>query len=114
MLTSLALPLLPHVRLFLAYVESLVERLFLQEILSERVDHRLTWQNLSCFGTRYNSLQAILWRTLTSNTQIQTNNRKRRSVSHTRQTSRSYSVSAIRPKASWMRFGKPFGGKQYH
>jgi len=35
MLTSLALPLLPH------------------EILSERVDHRLTWQNLSCFGTRF-------------------------------------------------------------
>ncbi|KAF8974691.1 hypothetical protein BDZ97DRAFT_1774896 [Flammula alnicola] len=46
---------------------------------------------------------------------IQTSNRKRRSSSHSRQASRTYSIpSSSRPKASWMRFGKPFGGKQYH
>jgi len=46
---------------------------------------------------------------------IQTSNRKRRSSSQTRQAPRTYAiVSSTRPKASWMRFGKPFGGKQYH
>lgn len=43
--------------------------------------------------------------------QIQTTNRKRRSSSHTRQVSR---ITPARPKTSWMRFGRPFGGKQYH
>ncbi|KAK0231115.1 hypothetical protein IW262DRAFT_1342285 [Armillaria fumosa] len=43
---------------------------------------------------------------------IQTSNRKRRSASQTRQTSRSYSIP-IRPKPSWIRFRRPFGGKQH-
>ncbi|PPQ92398.1 hypothetical protein CVT25_008748 [Psilocybe cyanescens] len=44
---------------------------------------------------------------------IQTNNRKRRSSS--RQPSRTYTIPTSRTsKAVWMRFGKPFGGKQYH
>ncbi|KAF8076059.1 hypothetical protein FPV67DRAFT_1776658 [Lyophyllum atratum] len=42
---------------------------------------------------------------------IQTNNRKRRSSSHTRQASRS---TPARSKVPWMRFGRPFGGKSYH
>jgi len=46
---------------------------------------------------------------------IQTNNRRRRNSSQTRQAARTYSISSARPKVSpWMRFGKPFGGKQYH
>ncbi|KAG6833850.1 hypothetical protein H0H87_011784 [Tephrocybe sp. NHM501043] len=42
---------------------------------------------------------------------IQTTNRKRRSSSHTRQTSRSIPA---RNKVPWVRFGRPFGGKTYH
>ncbi|KAG6919283.1 hypothetical protein DXG01_007415 [Tephrocybe rancida] len=42
---------------------------------------------------------------------IQTTNRKRRSSSHTRQTSRS---APARSKSPWMRFGRPFSGKAYH
>ncbi|KAF8665665.1 hypothetical protein AX16_000118 [Volvariella volvacea WC 439] len=52
---------------------------------------------------------------------IQTSNRRRRSASQTRRparSSRSYSISQstpVRPhKSSWMRFGRPFMGKQHH
>ncbi|KIK08477.1 hypothetical protein K443DRAFT_672495 [Laccaria amethystina LaAM-08-1] len=45
---------------------------------------------------------------------IQNSNRKRRNASHSRQASRTYSIPSSRPKAPWVRFGKPFGGKQYH
>ncbi|KAF8803774.1 hypothetical protein BYT27DRAFT_7195114 [Phlegmacium glaucopus] len=46
---------------------------------------------------------------------IQTSNRKRRSASHPRQAPRTYSIpSRSNPKTSWMRFGKPLGGKQHH
>ncbi|KAF9482018.1 hypothetical protein BDN70DRAFT_875659 [Pholiota conissans] len=46
---------------------------------------------------------------------IQTSNRKRRSSSQSRQVPRTYSIPlSNRPKASWIRFGRPFGGKQYH
>ncbi|KAF8873865.1 hypothetical protein CPB84DRAFT_1715864 [Gymnopilus junonius] len=46
---------------------------------------------------------------------IQTSNRKRRSSSHSRQASRAYTALAPRTtKQSWMRFGKPFAGKQHH
>ncbi|KAF9008799.1 hypothetical protein BDQ17DRAFT_1348958 [Cyathus striatus] len=45
---------------------------------------------------------------------IQTSNRKRRSSSHSRQASRLYNVPTTRQKPSWIRFGKPFAGKQYH
>ncbi|KAH9482946.1 hypothetical protein JR316_0005046 [Psilocybe cubensis] len=44
---------------------------------------------------------------------IQTSNRKRRSSS--RQPSRTYTIPTSRAsKPVWIRFGKPFGGKQYH
>ncbi|PFH52596.1 hypothetical protein AMATHDRAFT_139594 [Amanita thiersii Skay4041] len=45
---------------------------------------------------------------------IQTSNRKRRSSSHTRQVSRVYNPALTRPKSTWMRFGKAFGGMHYH
>ncbi|KAF5322910.1 hypothetical protein D9619_001051 [Psilocybe cf. subviscida] len=45
---------------------------------------------------------------------IQTSNRKRRSSSHSRQASRNYTIPSTRTKSPWLRFGKPFGGKQYH
>ncbi|KAG5716064.1 hypothetical protein E4T56_gene10790 [Termitomyces sp. T112] len=44
---------------------------------------------------------------------IQTNNRRRRSSSHTRQSSRIIAVRSKAP-APWMRFGRPFGGKTHH
>ncbi|KAJ7122762.1 hypothetical protein C8R44DRAFT_621581 [Mycena epipterygia] len=47
--------------------------------------------------------------------QIQTTNRKRRSPSHARQPPRTCNQSLSRQASSpWMRFGKAFGGKQYH
>ncbi|CAA7260268.1 unnamed protein product [Cyclocybe aegerita] len=45
---------------------------------------------------------------------IQTSNRKRRSSSHSRQAPRALPIPTSRPKAPWMRFGRPFGGKQHH
>ncbi|KAF8225424.1 hypothetical protein L208DRAFT_1408505 [Tricholoma matsutake] len=42
---------------------------------------------------------------------IQTTNRRRRSSSQTRQTSR---IISPRPKAPWPRFGRSFGGKQHY
>ncbi|KAF8639902.1 hypothetical protein AX17_001153 [Amanita inopinata Kibby_2008] len=45
---------------------------------------------------------------------IQTSSRKRRSLSHTRQAPRPYNIVTTRPKSSWMRFGKAFGGMQHH
>ncbi|KAJ7283475.1 hypothetical protein C8J57DRAFT_1709874 [Mycena rebaudengoi] len=44
---------------------------------------------------------------------IQTTNRKRRSPSQGRQPVRACSIQS-RPTSPWMRFGKAFGGKQYH
>ncbi|KAM6495649.1 hypothetical protein JOM56_008355 [Amanita muscaria] len=45
---------------------------------------------------------------------IQTGNRKRRSSSHVRQPPRPYNISTTRPKTPWVRFGKSFGGMQFH
>ncbi|KAJ7937362.1 hypothetical protein B0H13DRAFT_1945570 [Mycena leptocephala] len=47
---------------------------------------------------------------------IQTTNRKRRSSSQSRQPPRACSISQSlsRQSSPWMRFGKAFGGKQYH
>ncbi|TRM68467.1 hypothetical protein BD626DRAFT_565303 [Schizophyllum amplum] len=47
---------------------------------------------------------------------IQTSNRKRRNSSQARASQRpSYHVAPLpRPKNTWMRFGKPFGGRQHH
>ncbi|KAF8631169.1 hypothetical protein AX15_002508 [Amanita polypyramis BW_CC] len=45
---------------------------------------------------------------------IQTSNRKRRSSSHTRQLARPYNIVSMRPKSTWTRFGKAFGGMQFH
>ncbi|KAK2466423.1 hypothetical protein APHAL10511_002065 [Amanita phalloides] len=45
---------------------------------------------------------------------IQTNNRKRRGLSHARQPTRPYNIVMMRPKSTWIRFGKAFGGMQYH
>ncbi|KAG6831874.1 hypothetical protein H0H92_006991 [Tricholoma furcatifolium] len=44
---------------------------------------------------------------------IQTSNRKRRSSSHSRQTSRVIPARS-KPPVPWMRFGRPFSGKTYH
>ncbi|KAJ6510157.1 hypothetical protein C8R47DRAFT_1096891 [Mycena vitilis] len=47
---------------------------------------------------------------------IQTTNRKRRSSSQSRQPPRACSIQSLSRQSSspWMRFGKAFGGKQYH
>ncbi|KAF5364314.1 hypothetical protein D9756_000775 [Leucocoprinus leucothites] len=47
---------------------------------------------------------------------IQTNNRRRRSSSHSRQVPRTFNHNnnASRAKAPWMRIGKALGAKQYH
>ncbi|KAJ7591404.1 hypothetical protein C8J56DRAFT_858998 [Mycena floridula] len=47
---------------------------------------------------------------------IQSSSRKRRSLSHTRQTSRSYTKIPVVTKARspWIRFGRSLAGKQYH
>ncbi|KAF8897206.1 hypothetical protein BD779DRAFT_1489505 [Infundibulicybe gibba] len=49
---------------------------------------------------------------------IQTTNRKRRNSSPTRQVSRVHISPQTRSKPfsrpSWIRLGRPFGGKQYH
>ncbi|KAJ7507437.1 hypothetical protein B0H11DRAFT_1967034 [Mycena galericulata] len=45
---------------------------------------------------------------------IQTTNRKRRSPSQSRQPPRVCSIAQSRQPSPWLRFGKAFGGKQYH
>ncbi|KAF8211463.1 hypothetical protein K438DRAFT_1568372 [Mycena galopus ATCC 62051] len=44
---------------------------------------------------------------------IQTTNRKRRSPSQSRQPQRACNQSLVR-QSPWARFGKAFGGKQFH
>jgi len=43
----------------------------------------------------------------------QSNARRRKSAVNTRQSSRTYSITPVRPKASWIRFRRTFGA-QYH
>ncbi|KAF9452157.1 hypothetical protein P691DRAFT_805350 [Macrolepiota fuliginosa MF-IS2] len=46
---------------------------------------------------------------------IQTNNRRRRSPSHSRQVPRTYNPNNMnRGKAPWVRFGRSLSAKQYH
>ena len=87
-----------------------------QEIPSGKRALQRTWQNSSSSVTRSSSFAVSL--EIASDLlclQIQNSNRKRRSSSVARQSSRPYVVPQSRPsKAPWLRIGRPFSGKQHH
>lgn len=88
---------------------------FPQVIPSERQGHLPIWPSSFCCDKRSVSTYPYPGAPAES-FQIQSSSRKRRSSSHTRQTSRSYTKIPVVTKARspWIRFGRSLAGKQYH